>query len=77
MYSYFREQASLRLLTDGFSIENAGTGVVSVNGLLIHTGKFAILTSGAMLDFCGTILLFITNRRLINEIMAEFHNVTD
>jgi hypothetical protein len=68
-----RQQASLQLMWDGhFYIENIGQGVFRVNGIVIKPNHFCAVLKGALLDFCGIILLFIPNQKAVDRVMAVF-----
>ena len=64
-----RAQAILSFMSDcNFYLENIGTRVFRVNGALIHPGKICRLIPGAILDFSGTLLMFIPNEEFVVEI---------
>lgn len=64
-----RFQAILSFLEDfQFYIENVGQRPFRINGALIYPGAMAIIPAGAILDFAGTLLLFIPNIVFIETI---------
>jgi hypothetical protein len=67
-----RKQASIQLMCDGsFYIANIGSAIFRTNGKIIEPGQHALLPTGALLDFCGIILLFIPNTSLVQQIVAQ------
>jgi hypothetical protein len=67
-----REQASIQLMSDGhFYIENVGSAIFRANGKIIKPKQYAVLPTGALLDFCGIILLFVPNTSLVQQIVAQ------
>jgi hypothetical protein len=68
-----RMQAILAFMEDGhFYLENVGHRVLRVNGRAIEAGQICQLTTGALLDFSGTLLIFIPNDKLVKEIRVAY-----
>jgi hypothetical protein len=64
-----RMQAIVSFLEDNrFYLENVGHRVLRVNGVTIEPGQMCQLPSGALLDFSGTLLIFIANEAFAKEI---------
>jgi hypothetical protein len=51
-----------------FYLENVGNRVFRVNGVVVEAGQICQLPAGALLDFSGTLLMFIPNETLVRDI---------
>jgi hypothetical protein len=66
-----RMQAILAFLEDcNFYLENVGNRVFRVNGVVVEAGQICQVPAGALLDFSGTLLMFIPNETLVKDIRA-------
>ena len=67
-----RVQAILSFLDDfNFYLENIGNRAFRVNGELIPPGDICMVNEGDIFDFSGVLLLFLPNKRLIEEIRQK------
>ncbi|EAX96590.1 hypothetical protein TVAG_018040 [Trichomonas vaginalis G3] len=67
-----RQQAILSFLPDcNFYIENIGNRSFRVNGVEISTGKICRIPPYAILDFCGILLMFIPNEKLLDQLKTK------
>jgi hypothetical protein len=66
-----RMQAILAFVEDcNFYLENVGNRVFRVNGVVLEAGQICQLLPGALLDFSGTLMMFIPNETLVKDIRA-------
>ena len=69
-----KKQAVLSFLQNGhFYIENIGSSIFRVNGVIIPPKKVACLPEMALLDFCDQLYIFIPNTQLVNKIMKSYN----
>ena len=67
-----RNQAILSFQPDfNFYIENIGIRPFRINGALLPPGFSCILPGGALLDFSGSLFLFLPNEDLINALKSH------
>ncbi|OHS99052.1 hypothetical protein TRFO_08615 [Tritrichomonas foetus] len=70
-----RNQAIISFLEDfNFYIENCGNRAFRVNGAIIPVGGMAILPPNAILDFSDSLLVFIPNMKLVNDVKNAVEN---
>ena len=68
-----KKQAIISFLPDGkFYIENIGSAVFRVNGVIIPPYKCALLPDLALLDFCDNLYIFVPNTVLVNKIYTSY-----
>lgn len=69
-------QAIITFLEDyRFYIENIGTQVFRVNGVIVPPNKCAHLPNYAILDFCDLLFMFIINKNKISEIEQTYNKI--
>ena len=66
-----KKQAIISFLPDGcFYIENIGSAIFRVNGVIIPPKKVAHIPDYALLDFCDQLYIFVPN----TELTTKIHN---
>ena len=71
-----KKQAIISFLPDGnFYIENIGSAIFRVNGVIVPPKKSATLPDLALLDFCDQLYIFVPNTELTTKIFNSYQQI--